>query len=148
MDSKEREIALATFERIRAAFPALTMRLDLQPGFVEVAMHIPSQPGLSFDVDLILQNRDELHLSASRLWVEWFPCRDRQKVEEYFEAISGLLAGRCRILQHWRGRRTVLVQLQCPYGGKWKTIASTLNPTILFPWPPKVLKIVQNVVAA
>ena len=141
---KEHDIALSTFERLRAAFPELTMDLELHSKHVDLAMHIPSQPGLSFAVDLNLQNRDELHLSASRLWVEWFPCRDQRKVDKYFEAVSGLLSGRFRILEHWRGRRIVLAQLQRPDEGKWKTIAYTSNPTILFPWPPKTLKVIQN----
>ena len=148
MHTSERDIALAIFERIRAEFPDISMRLDLYPEFVDLAMHIPAQPGLSFDVDVNLQNRDELHLSVSRLWVEWFPCRDQRKVEKFFEAVSGLIAGRFRILQHWRGRRTVLVQLQRPDGDGWETVASTLNPTILFPWPPKVLKVLQNITSA
>lgn len=145
MQTKEFDIALAAFERIRAAFPVLTMNLDLRPAFVDLAMEIPAQPGLRFKVDLNLQNRDELHLAVSRLWVEWFPCTNQRKVEEYFEAASGLLSGDFRILEHWRGRRIVLAQLQRPVRGNWKTVAYTANPTIFFPWPRKTLKVVQNV---
>lgn len=145
--TNERDIALATFERIRAAFPALTMNIDLHPEHVQLAMRIPSQRGLCFEVNLNLQNRDELHLSASMLWIEWFPCRYQKQVEAYFEAVSGLLSGRFRILEHWRGPRFVLAQLQRPKEGEWKTIASRFNPTILLPWPSKILKVVQNVPA-
>jgi hypothetical protein len=124
------------------------MNIDLHPEHVELAMRIPSQSGLCFEVNLNLQNRDELHLSASRLWVEWFPCTNQTKADSYFEAVSGLLSGEFRILEHWRGRRIVLAQLQRPYQGKWKTIAYTSNPTVLFPWPTKTLKVIQNTPAA
>jgi hypothetical protein len=137
------EIALSTFERIRAAFPALAMDLDLHPSQVDVALNIPAQHGLSFDVHLNLQNCDELHLSASALWVEWFPCTNPQKAGKYFEAVSGLLSGQFRILEHWRGNRVVKAQLQRPSHGRWKTMANWLV-MLSIPWPPKTFKIVQN----
>src|ERR1700674_656425 len=112
MHTKEFELALSTFQRIRAAFPALSMNLDVHPLHLDLAMDIPAQPGLSFDIGLNLQNRDELHIEASRLWVEWFPCTNPKKVAEYFEAVSGLVSGRFRILQHVRGRRVVKAELQ------------------------------------
>lgn len=49
------------------ARPALSMNLDLRPAHMDLAMDIPAQPGLSFDVHLNLQNLDELHLSFSAL---------------------------------------------------------------------------------
>src|ERR1700719_2025914 len=103
MSTVEFGIAISTFERIRAAFPALTMKLDLHHKQVDLAMDIPAQPGLTFHVHLNLQNLNELHLSASALWVEWFPCTDPKKVENYFDAVSGLLSGQFRILEYWRG---------------------------------------------
>jgi hypothetical protein len=54
------EIAISTVERIRAAFPALTLNLDLHPKHVDLAMDIPAQPGPSFHIDLNLQNRELL----------------------------------------------------------------------------------------
>ena len=144
MSTKQYEIALSTFERIRAAFPALTMKLDLHPEHVDLVMDIPAQPGLSFPVDLNLQNLDELHLVASALWVEWFPCTNLKKVEAYFEAVSGLLSGQFRILEHWRGKRVVRAELQRPDGSVWKTTANFLDISVLIPWPRKTFKVVQN----
>ncbi|HKF50973.1 MAG TPA: hypothetical protein VKB26_01565 [Candidatus Acidoferrales bacterium] len=144
MYEDERNIALSTFEKIRAEFPRLTMTLDLLPKNVEIAMHIPVQTGLSFDVYLNLQNRDELHVVVSKFWMDWFPCTNQKKVDRYLEAVSGLLSGEFRIVEHWRGRRIVLAQLQRPNGDAWEAIARSLNPTILFPWPPKTLKVIQN----
>ena len=144
MNSREFEIASATFEKIRAAFPALTMNLDSHPAHVELAMDIPVQPGLSFKVWLDFQNGDELTLSASRFWYEWFPCTNQKTVDEYLEAVSGLLSGRLRILEHWRGGRIVKAQLQSPMDDKWKSIATSTNTSGLIPWPPKRLRIIQN----
>jgi hypothetical protein len=141
--TKQFEIALSTFERIRAAFPALAMNLDLYPAHVDLAMNIPVQPGLGFKVDLNLQNLDELHLSASALWVEWFPCTNPKKVQDYFEAVSGLLSGRFRILEHWRGPRVVKAQLQYPTDGEWETLTGCSH-LLSIPWPPKTFKVVQN----
>ena len=140
---KEYQIALATFERIRAAFPALTMNLDLTPEHVDIFMDIPAQPGLLFRVSLNLQNLDELHLNASALWVEWFPCTKPDRVDRYFEVVSGLLSGRFRILEHWRGKRSVKAELQAPSGNAWQTVAGCSH-LLSVPWPRKRFKVVQN----
>jgi hypothetical protein len=144
MRTIEFEIALSTFERIRATFPALEMNLDLLHAHLDVAMVIPAQPGLSFKVHLNLQNRDELHLSASTFWCEWFPCTNPKTVESYFEAVSGLLSGEFRILEHWRGKRPVKAQLQRPSGDDWENVATSGGISAIVLWPKKALKIVQN----
>jgi hypothetical protein len=147
MPTKQYEIALSTFERTRAAFPALVMNLDLHPEHLDVAMDIPAQPGLLFDVHLNLQNIDELHLCAAAFWFEWFPCTYPEKVEKYFEAVSGLLSGQFRILQYWRGKRVVKARLQCPSHGEWKTIAR-YSKEFSLPWSHKTIEVVQNQSAA
>jgi len=142
--TKQFEIAFSTFEKIRAAFPALTMNLVLDDPHVDLAMDIPSQPGLAFKMDLNLQNSDELHLSASAFWCEWFPCTNPKEVERYFEAVSGLLSGEFRILEHWRGRRPVKAQLQRPGRGGWERVATWGDVSAVVPWPRKTLKVLQN----
>ena len=119
------------------------MKLDLEPNFVELAMDIPTQPGLLFHIDLNFQNLDELHLSASALWVEWFPCTIPGESDEYFKAVSGLLSGEYRILEHWRGKRAIKAELQCPMAYGWKSIKTSTHLPFL-PWPRKVFKVVQN----
>jgi hypothetical protein len=146
MSTKQHEIALSAFERIRAAFPALAMKLDLHPKHVDLAMDIPAQPGLSFDILLNLQNLDELCLEASAFWYEWFPCTNPKKVDAYFRAVAGLLSGQFRILEHWRGKRPIKAKLQCPSDGGWQTIAASSH-LLSIPWPKKSLRVVQNVVA-
>ena len=115
------------------------MNLDLNPEHVELALDIPAQPGLSFKVHLNLQNLDELHLSASALWVEWFPCTNPKKVDDYFRAVSGLLSGEFRILEHWRDKRPVKAKLQAPIHDRWKTVAGW-SVLLSIPLPPKRLK--------
>ena len=144
LQTKQFEIALSTFENLRATFPALSMNLDLRPAHVDLAMDIPAQPGLSFNVHLNLQNLDELHLSASAFWYEWFPCTNPKKVERYYEAVSGLLSGEFRILEHWRGRRPVKAHLQRPSNGDWENVATWLDVSVVVPWPRKTLKVVHN----
>jgi hypothetical protein len=144
MQTREFEIALSTFEKLKETFPALSMNLDLRHAHVDVAMDIPAQPGLLFKVHLNLQNRDELHLVASAFWCEWFPCTNPKKVERYVEAVSGLLSGEFRILEHWRGRRPVKAQLQRPSDGGWINFATWGDISALVPWPKKTLKVVQN----
>ena len=143
MPTTEFDIALSIFEKIRAAFPALTMNLDLHPKNVDLEMDIPAQAELLFRVHLNLQG-DELHLSASRFWVEWFPCTKPGKVDKYFEAVSGLLSGEFRILEHWRGRRPVKAQLQRPIRGGWESVATWSDVSAIVPWPKKTLQVVQN----
>jgi len=142
--TKQFEIALSTFEKIQFAFPTLTMSLVFDDPHVDLAMDIPAQSGLPFNVDLNLQNLDELHLSASVFWYEWFPCTNPKKVEKYLEAVSGLLSGEFRILEHWRGKRPVKAQLQRPTRDGWENFATWLDVSAIVFWPRKSYKVVQN----
>jgi hypothetical protein len=144
--SAEYDIALAVFNRIKAAFPHLTMQVGPSSEFFEISVHIPAQPGLLFDVDLNLQNRDELHLVAESLWVEWFPCTRSEVADDYFDAVVGLISGRYRIEQHWRGANVVKAELQRPAHGAWATIATWSK--LALPFPRKHFEVVQNHAAA
>ena len=137
-----RVAALGAFEMIRGSIPQLECRIDRAPRQVELAMEIPAQAGLLFDVELNLQNEDELHLCASALWVGWFPCTDAEVTRAFVDAVCGLLAGRYRILEHHRGRRVVKAELQRPTAHGWETL--TGNSWMGLPWPRKRLLVVQN----
>lgn len=140
------EIALRTFERLREAFPALEMTLVREPEYVDLEMEIPAQPGLDFEVHLDLQNVDELHVVAGALWVEWFPCTQPGVADLFFEAVSGLLSGRFRIVEHRRGSRPVKAELQRPAGETWETLATW--STFSWPWPRKISTVLRNRAAA
>ena len=144
MASQEHDIASVIFERLRTSFPSLAMTLDENPEHMDLALDIPEQVGLRFEVHLNLQNVDELHLCAEALWGQWFPCTDPKRAEAFFDAVSGLLSGHWRILEHWRGTSIAKAQLQRPEGDSWKTVY-TSAPFPPFPWPRKTLKVVQNV---
>lgn len=142
MPAPEIEIALDVFRRIRQRFPHLAMTLDPHHPQVDVALDIPKQAGLDFAVHLNLQNRDELHIVAGAFWCEWFPCTAHEKVDEYLDAVAGLIEGRYRILEHVRGTTVVKAELQKPVDSGWETVGCWLRPS--FPWPRRRTRVLQN----
>jgi hypothetical protein len=138
----DRPAVIRLFEEIRAAFPSLTMELQLEPPNVDLNMDVREQPGLTFAVNLNLQG-DELHLSAGSFWLEWFPCTDPAIVAYYRGAVTGLLSGEYRILEHYVGTRVVKAQLQLPDGEAWRTIGTSSSLWTLLPWP-RTQRVLQN----
>jgi hypothetical protein len=136
------DIALDVFRRIQERFPHLTMKLDEKHPHVDAVLEIAHQPGLAFGVSLNLQNRDELHIVAGPIWCEWFPCTSRAKVDQYFDAVVGLIEGKYRILEHRRGTRVVKAELQKPVGSGWETVGRWL--TLSLPWPKREIRVLQN----
>ena len=111
---------------------------------VDIKMDIPEQKGLKFKICLYLDNRDELHINAGdHFWLEWFPCTKPERVEQFTDAVIGLISGRYRILEHYRGKRAVKAELQAPNGDDWKTIGTWSTIDIPIPWK-KEYKIVTN----
>jgi len=115
-------IAIGVFDRIQNDFPHLTMKLTGPIEHVNLDLEIPKQPGLSFEIGLNLQN-DELHLCASGFWNEWFPCSDTDVVENYFEAVTGLIRGTHRLKETLRGKTVVKSILQEPDKKGWVDMA-------------------------
>ena len=67
MDKCDREaIARGVFAEIAKRFPSLKM-IENHDDPVEISITMPVQPGLSHEVWLCLQNRDELGFSAGQL---------------------------------------------------------------------------------
>jgi hypothetical protein len=133
---------VALFEGLRAAFPALTMRLELENPNVDLNMDVPRQVGLAFPMNFNLQG-DELHLSAGAFWLEWFPCTDSDVAAQYQDAAAGLLSGRYRILEQCAGTRVVKAHLQRPIDGDWQTIGTWADWRALFPWH-RSTRVLQN----
>jgi len=137
------EIAKNTFEEIKSSFPNLRMEIINDDPNVDLVMNIKIQDGLDFDVHLNLQNNDELHLTTDVLWVEWFPCTFPEKVAEYIEAVSGVLSGEYRILEHYKGEKAIKAQLQKPVEQGWQTIHTW--GTLYWPFIKKrSFKVLQN----
>jgi hypothetical protein len=139
----DREAIVRLFRELQDAFPHLRMQLQLQDRHVDLNMDIPPQPGLAFFVNLNLQG-DELHLSAGSFWLEWFPCTRPAIVDQYRDAVTGLLSGRYRILEHYIGAWAVRAQLQRPEAEGWQTIGTWANLGAAVPWPRR-RRVLQNV---
>lgn len=139
-----RAIALRVFRRVADEFPNLRATLEEHPtgGGLEVAMIFDAQPGLDFDVHLNLQNEDELHLVAGALWIEWFPCTLPEREEAFFDAASGVLSGRYRLVEEHRGATPVRALLQRPDAHGWTTVAGW--STWALPWPRKKCIVLHN----
>jgi len=116
-----RDEIVRLFEKIQSTFPHLQMNLDLHPEHLDLDMEIPRQDGLAFHVNVNLQG-DELHLSAGSLWGQWFPCCEQTTSDAFFNAVCGLLSGRWRVLEHYRGDKPIKAELQQPDGHRWRTV--------------------------
>ena len=135
-------IARETFERIKAANPHLRMEIEESPQYVELAMNIRRQAGLDFDVYLILQNDDELHLQFEPFWGEWFPCTEPARVSEYEAAVNGVLSGTYRAKIFNRRGSPVKALLQAPSVKEWSTVFSWSK--LHLPIGEKTISYVQN----
>lgn len=127
------QIARDVFAAIGARFPWMQMTEDHEVS-VELSVTIPVQPGIKQEVWLSLQNDDDLHFSVAHLWLEWFPCTDSKRVDDYLEAVCGFIAGESRVLEHYRGNRCVKAQLQVAGRDNWKTIGTWARPSVPLPW--------------
>lgn len=124
-----REIAKQAFADIHAKFPFLEMKVGEHPpdAPLEISAVMPAQPGLKYEVNLNLQNRDELHFAVSNFEITYFPCRKPEIVDDFIEAVSGFLCGEWRIEEYWSGKKCVKAQLQVPEADGWKTIGTWGN---------------------
>ena len=129
---EKREIA-QLFGNIQDAFPYLHMKLESKHPNVDLNLEIPVQRNLEFDINVNLQG-DELHLSAGHFWLEWFPCSDAHVVEQFREAVHGLLSGEFRVIEYYRGKRAVKAELQRPDTDGWKTIGTWSVLSLPIPW--------------
>ena len=133
-------IAKDAITRILAAYPQMVVNVNtLAP--VELSVDIPVQSGLNHAINLNLQNEGELQFNVGSFTLEWFPCSEHGKVEAFVNAVVGFISGRLRILEHYRGSRCVMAELQEPCQTGWMTIGVYYKLHIPFPW-----KIVQKVI--
>ncbi len=127
------QIARRAVAEIAARFPNLSM-VENPKDPVELSITLPIQPGLKQKVWLCLQNNDELHFSVGNFWLEWFPCTDPSRVSAYVDAVCGYLSGEYRVLEHYRGKRCVKAELQCPVAASWRTIGTWSRLWLPIPW--------------
>lgn len=123
MSEQTKKIARRAFADIAARFPYLT--ITESPGDpVEISLYMPLQPGLKHPVWLSFQNEDELHFSVGQFWLEWFPCTNQDRVDQFVESVCGFLSGRYRIIEHSRDRSCFKAELQRPSINGWETVGT------------------------
>jgi hypothetical protein len=133
-DDDNLRIARDAFREIQSRFPGLQLIED--PSLpMELNATIPVQAGVVYPINVTLQNRDELHFSVGHFWLEWFPCSNEERASAFIDAVSGFLAGRHRILEHYRGRRCVMAELQKEEPGEqWATFGTCSRLSLPLPW--------------
>ena len=136
------EIAKSAIAKIREALPQMEVVVD-RSAPVELSVDIPIQAGLKHRINLNLQNNDELHFCVGSLWIEWFPCSEPTKVDSFVSAVVGFIAGRLRVLEHYRGAKCVKAELQEPDQEGWKTIGVWSTLHVPLPWK-KEQRVVSN----
>jgi hypothetical protein len=135
---------LSTLKKIQCRFPNLKMELKEDAPYVDINLDIPKQEGLSFSINLNLQNDDELHLQVGKLWMCWFPCTEAENVEDFIQSVVGLIEGKHRILETIKGGKVVKGQLQIYCNGEWESKSSGIA-TFYFPsLRRKCFNILQN----
>jgi hypothetical protein len=130
---------------LRERFPGLIIRATTEADEpVDAFASIPPQQGLDFGFHFTLQG-DELHLHVGgSFWVEWFPCDDGAVTDEFIEAVSGIISGRYRIVEHIIAEAPVKAQLQQPReDGGWRNVATWSSLAALIPWR-RTRAIIQN----
>jgi hypothetical protein len=137
-----RSDVITLFEEVRRSFPHLEMVVEQTDPHVDLNMEIPKQPGLRFKMNLNLQG-DELHMSVGAFWLEWFPCDRPEVVSQFRDAVLGIVSGRYRIVEYYRGSRAVRADLQQPDGTGWRTIGSWGRLHLTFPWQ-RTRRVLQN----
>jgi hypothetical protein len=99
---------------------------------IELLMRLPRQEGLSFELTLGLQNRDELNIGFEGFWSYFFPYE--AKVEVVRNLLEGIASGNCRLATHRQFGRVVKRVLEQRFDQSWcemYTASSLLRlPTI------------------
>jgi len=121
---KNIDIAKKVFREIQNEFPHLTMQIKENYNYVELNVDIPQQKGIKQLINLNLQNNDELHLSVSNFWYEWFPCTEPDRVDDYKKAVIGYINGSYRIIEYFKSNVVYKAELQQPENNSWSTVAT------------------------
>jgi hypothetical protein len=131
--SADAELGKAALDRIRREYSHLTMSDDLYDAPLDATLDIPSQAGLDFQVNLSVDG-DELYLGVGdSFWLSWFPSSKPVVVEDYLDAVRGVLDGTYRLVEHRRWGRPFKVVLQMPHRGGWKNAGTSGTLGALIP---------------
>lgn len=141
-----RDAFQSVLSSLKAEFPWLVVQEVAGHPHVESVVELPVQAGLSFPIQLNLQNHDELHLVASSLWVEWFPCTDSHKLQAFTNAVVGLVGGQFEIAESLVFGKPVAAVLR-PRHGRGEALATWSTLWALLPLP-RQHRVVANASAA
>jgi hypothetical protein len=114
-----------------AARHAFTIE-KLDEPHVELLMRVPEQPGLSFELTLGLQNRDELNIGFAGFWSYFFPFE--KKVALVDSALDGIVTGECRLAIHRQFGRIVKHVLEQRNDGRWEVVYTALETFLYVPF--------------
>ncbi|WP_435338020.1 hypothetical protein, partial [Acinetobacter sp. LH3_13] len=71
----------------------------------ELLMRVPRQQGLSFELTLGLQNKDELNIGFDDFWSYFFPYESQKQTVS--DALDAIARGDCRLAVHTQLGRIV-----------------------------------------
>jgi hypothetical protein len=100
---------------------------------MDLLLEVPSQPGLSFDIQLGLQNYDEINVGVGPFWSYFFPF-DKVK-GTVSEALDGLVSGECRIAIHRQWGQVARCVLERRQSGAFRPIYKDYRTVNLLKWP-------------
>ena len=93
-------------------------RVD-EPGF-ELLMRVPRQPGLSFELELGLQNYDEINIGFEEFWSYFFPYEKARQIVS--DTLDALAVGECRLAIHTQLGGVLRRVLEQRCNGHWEPI--------------------------
>lgn len=133
------------FTTIQERYPQLKMELHLEHRYVEIALDIPAQEGISLPLFLHLQY-DELSLCAGACQLEWFPCTNAEVAGLYESAVRAILDGKWRVVESYRGGTCVSSVLESPQGTGWQREGTSGNllDMLTLCWLPEKKRVLQN----
>jgi hypothetical protein len=85
---------------------------------IELLMRLPRQRGLSFELTLGLENRDELNIGFEGFWSYFFPYEEKLGVVK--SILEGIASGDCRLATHHQFGHVVKRVLEQRFDQSWR----------------------------
>lgn len=136
------QIAINAFTSIKKYNPQININISPKPSkYLDVEMNIEAQSNLDFLILMNLQG-DELNLHVGPFWGQWFSCKYPDVVDEFVDAVNGIISGSHRIKVISKNGVEVKALLQKPNGNTWQCIYTWSK----FHWPfsKKTIHYIQN----
>jgi hypothetical protein len=125
------KIAKKIFSEIQEKNPEILMVFYDDPNY-DLSIDIPVQDNMMFEL-FCYQDFDTLGLQAGNVTCEFFPITEDEIMEEYINAVSGLLKGSYRIVSFSKAHLFYKSILQKETKNGWKTVFTDHN-RMIWPW--------------